>query len=64
MKFLNYLNGKKTAIAAGYNTAVPLLFAIYFGNGVPEIAMKIHLTIGVIFTIFGLGHKAIKAGQK
>ena len=61
MNIWKWLNGKKTTIAAVYNTAVPLIFQIWFADGVPDMVMKVHLTIGALFTVLGLGHKFVKS---
>lgn len=59
-KFLAWLNGKKTAIAAGYwSLAVPIL-QIAYPNGAPTDLNKSMAIVGVVLTAIGLGHKAVK----
>jgi hypothetical protein len=55
-----WLNGKKTVIAEFYWTALAGINLIWFPNGLPPTMNKIYLSIGVILTFIGLGHKAAK----
>jgi hypothetical protein len=56
----NWLDGKKTIIAASFWTVVlPTLNAIY-PNGIPTTLNKTTIIIGTFLGSVGLGHKAIK----
>lgn len=61
MNLWKWLNGKKTIIAEFYWTALAAINLIWYPNGLPPIANKIYLSIGIFFTFFGLGHKAVKS---
>jgi hypothetical protein len=59
-KFLKWFNGKKTIIAALYWELSAGAIIIWYPTGLPEQANKIYLTLGMILTTFGLGHKIVK----
>lgn len=56
----NFLNGKKTVIAEFYWTGLASINLIWFPDGIPATYNKIYLTVGIVLTFFGLGHKFIK----
>ena len=57
----NFLDGKKTTISAVYWTlAEPTILAMY-PNGAPHNLSVIMTIIGAALTVFGLGHKIVKA---
>lgn len=59
-KIWQYLNGKKLIIADFYWGTSGALLLIWFPDGLPSTPNKIYLSIGLLFTFIGLGHKAIK----
>lgn len=59
-KIWQWLNNKKSAFAAFYWGSSAALIIIWFPSGLPPIPNKIYLTIGIILSAVGLGHKAIK----
>jgi hypothetical protein len=61
MKLWNWFNGKKTIIAEFYWTALAGIILIWFPSGLPPVPNKVYLSVGIIFTFIGLGHKAFKA---
>lgn len=69
MKFWKWINGKKTVVAEFYWFGFATLILIWFPEGLPPVQNKVYLSVGVLFTAFGLGHKALKkktvdAGKK
>lgn len=56
----NWLNGKKTTIAAIYWTVMLPLVKIIYENGVPDDVEKILGAIGLVLAYVGLGHKIVK----
>jgi len=60
----NWLNGKKTVIAAAYwGIAIPAI-PILFPEGAPPEAEKAIAIIGLVLTYLGLTHKTIKSATK
>jgi len=59
-RFFAWLDGKKTAIAAGYWTIAVPVVQIVFPEGAPSQLNKGVAIVGVLLTAIGLGHKAIK----
>lgn len=59
-KIWKWLNGKKTTIASLYWDIGASIILIWFPAGLPPIANKINLTLGVCLTAAGLGHKTAK----
>jgi hypothetical protein len=55
------LSGWKSAIAAIYWPIVTQILPIWFPQGVPDNINKIIVTLGIMLTIAGVGHKAWKA---
>lgn len=57
----NWLNGKKTALAAAYwaLTATPIINELFDGEP-PESVVKWVKVAGWLLTALGLGHKAAK----
>jgi hypothetical protein len=61
MKFLKWIDGKKTIFAEFYWTALAGINLIWFPDGMPTVYNKVYLSIGIFFTFIGLGHKAFKS---
>ena len=61
MEVIEYFNGKKTAIAAFYNSATWPALLIVFDNAPEPWMVKTNLIIGLMLTFAGLGHKAVKS---
>ena len=61
MKFINWLDGKKTAIAAFYNSVTWPAMLIVFDNAPEPWMVKANLIIGLVLVFVGIGHKAIKS---
>lgn len=55
-----WLNGKKTIIASIYWEFMAAIIVVWFPNGLPGIYNKVYLSIGIILTSVGLGHKVTK----
>lgn len=60
MKFWNWLDGKKTIIAAFYNAVTWPSVMIFFDNSPPDMVVKVNMIIGLILMFIGVGHKMIK----
>ena len=60
-KVWKWLNNKKSALAAFYWGGCGSLLLVWFPDGLPLVPNKIYLTIGIILSAIGLGHKAFKA---
>lgn len=58
--FWKMLNGWKTAIAAAYWPIYTQIVPIWFPNGLPETANKVFITLGIVMSILGVGHKWYK----
>lgn len=63
MKFINWLNGKKTAIAAFYNSVTWPAMLILFDNAPDPMLVKANMIIGLMLTFLGVGHKIQKANK-
>lgn len=61
MNLWKALDGWKTAIAAVYWPLIDMVLPIWFPAGEPPMMHRIVLTIGVVLTVAGVGHKAWKA---
>lgn len=61
--FWKLLDGWKCAIAALYWPLMEQILPIWFPNGEPPMAHKILVTIGVLLTVAGVGHKWYKAAN-
>ena len=59
-----WLDGKKSVIARFYWTALASLILVWFPEGLPPLPNKTYLTIGILLTFVGLGHKALKKKPK
>lgn len=57
---LKTLNGWKTAIAAVYWPVIYQIAPIWYPDGIPATVNKVIMTIGILLTIFGVGHKWYK----
>lgn len=60
-KVWEYLNGKKTIIAATYWTIVVPVLAALYPDGYPKSVIVITAVVGAILSSLGLGHKIVKA---
>lgn len=56
----NWLNGKKTIIAAIYWLVIMPLLTILYPAGLPIMLLKITTMIGAGLSLIGLSHKFIK----
>ena len=56
-----WLNKKKTVIATFYWGGCASLIMLWFPDGLPSVPNKVYLTLGIILSAIGLGHKAIKS---
>lgn len=59
-KLLRFLNGKKSHIAHFYWVTSASIITLWFPNGLPDTYNKLYLTIGIILTSIGWGHKFVK----
>jgi hypothetical protein len=59
--FLALINGWKTAIAAIYWPTWTLIVPIWFPTGMPDTWNKAGITVGILLTATGVGHKWYKA---
>jgi hypothetical protein len=57
----HWLDCKKTSFAAFYWGSSAALIIIWFPAGLPQTPNKIYLTVGILLSALGLGHKAMKA---
>lgn len=60
-KIWQWLDNKKSAFAAFYWGSSAALIIIWFPAGLPDTSNKIYLTVGILLSALGLGHKAMKA---
>lgn len=64
-KIWTWLAGKKTIIAATYwlfyEMLWPELVKIWFNGAAPAVVSKTLLSVGIILSLLGLGHKAVNA---
>lgn len=59
-KLLDFFNGKKTAIAAFYNSVTWPAMLIVFDNNPEAWMVKTNLVVGLILVFIGVGHKVVK----
>jgi len=59
-KVWQWLNGKKTVVAEFYWSGLAAINLIWFPQGLPDTYNKVYLTIGILLTALGLGHKGFK----
>ncbi len=64
MKFINWLDGKKSVIAAFYNAVTWPAILIWFDNTPPEGLVKANMIAGMILLFIGAGHRAVKSLKK
>jgi len=57
---LQLLNGWKTAIAAVYWPVVYQIAPIWYPEGIPQDVNKVVMTVGILLTIAGVGHRWYK----
>jgi hypothetical protein len=60
IKLWNAINGWKTVAAAIYWPVMEQIVPIWFPNGGPPLMHKILVTLGIILTMLGVGHKFYK----
>jgi hypothetical protein len=59
-KIFKKLNGYKSHVAHFYWITSASIIAPWFPGGLPDQWNKVYLTVGIILTSIGWGHKAIK----
>ena len=59
-EFWKMMNGWKTALAAAYWPIYTQIVPIWFPEGLPANANKTCVTIGILLSILGVGHKWYK----
>lgn len=57
---LKKINGWKTAAAALYWPVVTQILPLWFPDGVPPDVNRVIVTVGILLTTLGVGHKWYK----
>ena len=64
MKIWEWMDGKKTKLAAMFWLFQEVIVPIWFENGTPDLLGKILSTIAAILLSLGLTHAAVKGVKK
>lgn len=57
---LKKINGWKTVVAAMYWPVATQILPLWFPDGVPDNMHRIVVTVGILLTTLGVGHKWYK----